>query len=326
MQRRPLLLSFAGAAAAIAAPRLASAQSATPVTIGWGPFPDVPQIAVATDRKMWAADGLDVRIVPFVSGRASFEALIGGQLDYTVMAEFPAVAGAMRNLKFSIVAVLSQYRTFRIVTKGDRAPADLHAFTGKKIAIPLGTNIHFVISDALEKRGITAELVNVPVTEMTTALARGDVDAIMTYPSGYQNSRRVLGAQYQELRLPDYMSSFVLAASEKASANPDLTRRVLATLLKAEAVVSRSATEAQEATSRYVAGAVLPDLIRAAWGDYEYRVKLDAATLDLMVREGQWLKAKGLIKEGNPSPALYRHWMSPEPLRALDATRVTIAG
>ena len=301
------------------------AQDATPVTIGWGPFPDVPQLAQASDKKLWAADKLDVKIIPFANGRAGFEALIGGQLDYVVMAEFPAVSGVMRNLKFSVVAVLSEYRSFRVITKGDKPIADLKALAGKKIAIPLGTNIHFVIADALDSKGIVAELVNVPPPEMSTALSRGDVDAIMTFPSGYQNARRVLGAQYQELRLPEYASSFILAASEKATANPALTKRVLATLLKGEELMTKNPTETQEATARYVTGAVSLDAIRAAWGEYEFKVKLDQATLDLMVREGKWLKAKGLVKEGDPSTALYRKWFAPEPLQSLDPSRVTLS-
>ena len=325
MQRRPFLALGAALAAALgAAPWSVRAQAARPVTIGWGPFPDVPQFAQASDKKLWAAHGLDLKMVPFTSGRAGFEALIGGQLDYVVMAEFPAVSGVMRNLRFSVVASLSQFRSFRLITKGATAPADLKAFAGRKIAMPLGTNVHFIVADALEAKGVTAELVNVPPPDMVAALTRGDVDAIMTFPSGYQNAKKALGAQYQELMLPGYASNFVLAASEKAVADPALTRRVLEALIDGEALVAKNPAESQEATARVVTGAVGLEAIRAGWGDYEFRVKLDPATLDLMVREGRWLKAKGLVKEGDPTPALYRRWFAPEALRAIDPARVTL--
>jgi NitT/TauT family transport system substrate-binding protein len=318
------LLAIGTAAFALLLPR-AFAQDLTPVAIGWGAYPDVPQIAQAADKKLWATEKLDAKIIPFSSGRAGFEALIGGQLDYVVMAEFPAVAGVMRNLKFSIVAVLSQYRSFRVITKGDKPLPDLKSLAGKKVAMPLGTNIHYIISTALDAAGIKAELVNVPPPEMIPALARGDVDAIVAFPSAYGNAKRVLGAQYQEIRLPEFASSFILAASDKATANPALTQRVLAVLLKGEGHVARNAAESQEATSRYVGGAVPLEAIRASWPDYEYRIKLDQGTLDLMVREGQWLKGKGLVKEGEPTAALYRKWFAPEPLRALDPARVTLS-
>lgn len=299
------------------------AQELTPVSIGWGAYPDVPQIAQAMDKKLWAAEKLDAKVVPFASGRAGFEALIGGQVDYAIMAEFPAVAGVMRGLKFSVVAVLSQYKSFRLVAKGDKA-LDLKALAGKKVAVPVGTNVHFIAVEALEKAGVKAEFVNVPPPEMAAALARGDVDAIMTFPSGYPNAKKVLGAQYQEIRLPDYASSFVLAASEKASANPALTKRVLATLLKGEEYVAKNAAETQEATARFVGGATTVDAVRASWPEYEFRIKLDPGTLDLMVREGQWLKSHGLVKEGEPTTALYRKAFAPEVLKSLDAKRVSL--
>jgi NitT/TauT family transport system substrate-binding protein len=65
--------------------------------------------------------------------------------------------------------------------------------------------------------------------------------------------------------------------------------------------------------------------VRAAWPEYEFRIKLDQAMLDTMVKEGQWLRAKGLIKEGDPTPALYRKWLVDGPLKALDPSRVTLA-
>jgi len=311
-----IALSFAAAAGAFA-------QDPAHVTIGWGAFPDVPQFAVAAERNLWAAEKLDAKVVPFPSGRAGFEAMLGGQVDYAVMAEFPAVSGVMRGAKFSIIGVLSQYKAFRVVTKGDR-PTSLKALAGKKVAVPVGTNVHFIIADALDKAGVKAEYINVPPPEMAAALSRGDVDAIMTFPNGYANARKVLGAQYQEIRLPGHMSSFVLAASEKASARPALSRRVLATLIKGEEFVAKNPAEAQEATARFVGGASTVEAVRASWPDYEYRVKLDAATLALMVREGQWLKTYGLAKEGEPTPGLYRKAFAPDVLRSLDARRVSL--
>lgn len=240
----------------------AFSQGLTTVTIGWGAYPDVPQLAQASVKGLWAEEKLEARIIPFASGRQGFEALIGGQLDYAIMAEFPAVTGVMRNQKFSVVAVLSQYKSFRVITKGDKAPAGLAALAGKKIAMPLGTNVHFAIATALEKGGVNAELVNVPPSEMIPALTRGDVDAIMPFPSAYQKAKSVLGAQYQEIRTPDYSSSFVLAASEKATANPALTQRVLAALLKGEAL-SRP-TRPSRSRQRHVTWAAPPRWRRSA--------------------------------------------------------------
>jgi NitT/TauT family transport system substrate-binding protein len=314
---------FAAAATLVLlAPTMAIA--AEPVTIGWGAFPDVPQIAHAQVKNLWATEGLSAKIVPFATGRAGFEALVGGQLDYVVMTEFPAVTGVMRGLKFAVVGVLSQYKSFRVITKAGPGVSGLTTLAGKKVAVPVGTNVHFIVADALDKAGVKAELVNVPPPEMVAALSRGDVDAIMSFPSGYGKARAVLGASYGEIALPGYASSFVLAASEKAMTNQALTRKVLATLLKGQALVDKDAAESQQVTAKYVGGALTAQALQASWADYEYQVKLDSGTLDLMVREGQWLRAKGFVKQGDPTAALYRRWFQPEPLASLDSARVKL--
>lgn len=320
--KRTLALAIA-ALLAVAAPARAQAPAPTKVMFGWGPFPDVPAIAEAQQHGLWQQQNLAVSIVPFATGRDAFEALIGGQLDFAVMAEFPAVTGTMRNLDFAIPAVLSEYRSFRVIGRGAPIP-NLQALAGRRIAMPLGTNVHFIIADALEKAGVKAELVNVAPPDMLAALTRGDVDAIATFPGAYGAVRKALGAGYQELKLPGYASSFILVASPRAAAAPELVHRVLAALVAGEALTFKDPAEAQAATAAYVNKAVPLTAIEATWGDYDHHVQLDPATLDLMVREGTWLRAEGFVKTGTPSVALFQKMFLPAPLRSLDPSAVTL--
>jgi len=71
--------------------------------------------------------------------------------------------------------------------------------------------------------------------------------------------------------------SFIPAPSEKATGNPAVLRRVLTKLIKGGELIARNVAESREATSRYVAGALSLDAIRAGWPDYEYRIKLRPA-------------------------------------------------
>lgn len=57
---------------------------------------------------------------------------------------------------------------------------------------------------------------------------------------------------------------------------------------------------------------------------FGYRIKLDAGTLDLMVREGQWLQARGLAKGGGSAAAHYLKAFAPEALKSRDARCVTL--
>ncbi len=302
----------------------AQAQAPTPVTIGWGRFPDVPAIAEAEQKSLWTQQNLQVQIVNFATGRDSFEALIGGQLDFAIMAEFPAVVGAMRNAKFEIPAVLAEYHSFRLIARGTAPITSPQQLAGKKIAIPLGTNIHFITAEALKAKGVAAELVNVAPPDMLPALTRGDVDAISTFPGSYESAKRALGDKYQEIPLPGFASSYVLVASAKMASNPDLVRRVLAALSKGDDMALKDAADGQQTVAAYVGRAVGLDAIRAAWPDYDFHIRLDRATLDLMVREGSWLREQGYVKQGTPSVELYRTFFMPGPLQGLDPAAVDL--
>ena len=91
-------LTFRQALIGVAASFLASTALAdtTAVTIGGGPYLDIPQLSVAMDQDLWAVNELEAEVIAFRTGRSAFEALLGGQLDFAFMAEFPAVIGAMQ--------------------------------------------------------------------------------------------------------------------------------------------------------------------------------------------------------------------------------------
>jgi NitT/TauT family transport system substrate-binding protein len=302
-----------------------AAQTPTPVVIGWGPSPDVPQIAQAFDKNLWKEQNVEPKMVPFATGRESFEALIGGGLDLAIMAEFPPVSGALRNLKFSIVAAVSKYDGMRVIAKSATPITDLKQLAGKKVATPIGTNVHFAVADALKTADVKVELVNVGPSDIVPALIRGDVDAASMFPSGYLGAKKALGAQYQEVGLPNVNQIFILVASEKfASSNPDAIKRVLATLLKGEELVVNNPKDSQEATARYVKNAVPLDNIRTAWPDYTFKITLDNATLDLMTREGRWIREMGFVKEGEPSRQFYKGFVLKEPLTSIAPDRVSL--
>ena len=303
----------------------AAAETPIPVVVGWGKSPDVPQLAEAVDKHLWGEQNLAPQLVPFVTGRDAFEALVGGQLDLAIMAEFPAVVGAMRNAKFAVPAVLSAVTSIRVITKGPAGAKTVKELAGAKIGVPIGTNVHFLLAEALKQAGVAAELVNVGPTDLLPSLLRGDISAAMAFPSSYQGMKHALGADYREIPLPGAAQFFILVASEKvATGNPDLIRRFLAALLQGEKLVAKDPKEAQEADARYVAPAMSLDAIRASWPDYTFRIALDKPVLELMVKEGQWLHDAGFVKDGTPSPELFSGYFLAGPLKALAPDRVTI--
>ena len=158
---------------------LPGAALAEQLTFAWTPNPQTPQVDIAIKNGYFEEAGLDINFVAFRTGREGFEAMLGGQVDITFMAEFPAAVGALTGQDFGVIADLARFTGSRVIvnTAGGavETPADL---AGKKIGTTLGTNVNFYLDKILTDAGIEAELVSAAPPDLVPAVARGDVDAI----------------------------------------------------------------------------------------------------------------------------------------------------
>jgi NitT/TauT family transport system substrate-binding protein len=303
----------------------ASAASKNSVTIGGGPYLDVPQISQAMDKNLWKKHGVTAKVVPFRTGRAAFEALIGGQLDFALMAEFPAVIGAMRKLDFGVLAEMSQYTAGRIISSDKIDLKSMTNLAGQKIGTTIGTNVHFMLSDLLKKAGVKAEIINVSPPDIVAALVRGDIDAAAMFPSFYGGAKRSLGSRYRELRISNYRTRFILVGTgEIMKDHPKTVRSVLAALMDGEKLVKSDPVGSQQAVARIVKGKFRMDYIKSSWANYQHRMTLQDDLLDLMVREGKWIAGRGSIKGVKSTRALYRPFFRGEFLKAVAADRVNL--
>ncbi len=295
------------------------------LTVGGGPVAEVPQFIVANDRKLWGKAGLDVAVTPFATGREAFEALMGGQLDLAIMAEFPAVVGAMRNQNFSVVAVLSRYKANRIIAKREQALKSVAELAGAQIGVTIGTNSHFMLDEALKAAGVKATIVNVAPPDIVPALGRGDIAAAAPFPSFYAGAKRALAGQYQELIVPAYETTMLLAASSSLiEKRPEALAKFLKALAEGQAVVDSEPAAAQETIARVMGGATNLETIKAAWGDYEFKLTLDQKLADLLLREGKWVRELGMIKNVEPTDAMFRGRLSAAALRSVLPSAVSL--
>ncbi|NKB19319.1 MAG: hypothetical protein GKS01_02135 [Alphaproteobacteria bacterium] len=318
------LSTIAGVVLAISGATSSSAEK-TNITIGGGPYLDVPQISQAMDKNLWKKHGITAKVTPFRTGRSAFEALIGGQLDFALMAEFPAVIGAMRGLKFGVLAEMSQYQAGRVNSNDKINLTSIKSLAGQKIGTTIGTNVHFMLDELLKKAGIKATIVNVRPPDIVPALVRGDVDAATMFPSFYGGAKRSLGKRYREFRINNYKTRFVfVGTAEMLDKNPNTVRSVLAALMEGEKLVKSDPADSQAAVDRVAKGKYKKAYIKSAWSSYRHRMVLDNDLLELMVREGKWIAARGSIKGVKSTKALYRPFLRGEFLKELGADRVDL--
>ncbi|WP_444666646.1 ABC transporter substrate-binding protein [Cereibacter changlensis] len=305
---------------------LPSAALADPISFAWTPNPQTPQVDVALAKGYFTEAGLDVQLVTFASGREAFEALLGGQVDVAFMAEFPAATGALTKQDFAIVADLSRYTGSRIIGNTEQgalaAPADL---AGKRIGTTLGTNVDYFLSEVLRTAGVEAEVINAAPGDLVPALLRGDVDAIVPFPTFYAGAAEALGDKYQELRPGGYAPHYVLAATTAMTSErgADLTA-FLGALVKADADVSAAPAAAAEAVSGSMGGAVAPAELQKMWADVDLGTTLSTDLLDLLLSEASWIAAKGVVKADAPTAATIAPYLDATALSAVAPEAVTL--
>ena len=295
------------------------------ITFGGGAYLDIPQLSVAMDHDLFAKHGLDVNVIPFQSGRAAFEALLGGQLDVAVMAEFPAVIGAMREQDFKVIAGLSQYRATRIIHTGGPEIDSVADLAGKPIGVTAGTNVHFWLENELKDAAIEAEIVSVGPPDIVPALSRGDIFAGAMLPSFYGGAKETLGEKYREIPISSYNTHFILVATQELiDDDPAAVSAVLTALLEAEQVVTSDPAASHEAVSRVLGGTLKPDEVAEASANYAFEIGLDDALIDLMVEEGVWINARGSIKGEVPTRESIGAYVDGSFLSDIDTGRVAL--
>lgn len=311
------LLAFAGPAGA--APDLGTA------TLSWQPGPDTPQVAQAVDKGLWTKLGLAVKTSPTATGREAFEALIGGAVDYALMAELPPVIGAMQHQNFRVIATLSRYNGLRVVATTATDLTSLKNLSGKKIGTTLGTNVDFQAFETLQAAGVKATMVNVAPPDIVPALARGDIDAAFMFPQAYPLAKKVLGDRYAEKRTPGYASTFVLVATtDELTKHPERAKALLAGLLAGDALVAKDPAESAAVVSKLMGGLTPAAAIQGLWADYRFGIVLDPALVRLFEREGTWLHDGNYVKGPAPTPGLFASYIDASVLRGLAPKNVTL--
>jgi len=288
-------LSTLAFAAAMLAPLAAGAED---LTFAWTPNPQTPQVDIAIQKGYFEEAGLDIEFVAFRTGREGFEAMIGGQVDVTFMAEFPAAVGALTGQEFAVVGDLARFTGSRVIVNtasGDvTGPADL---AGKRIGTTIGTNVNFYLDEVLKQAGVEAEVVGAAPPDLVPALARGDLDAIVPFPTFYGSARETLGESYAELRVPGYEVHYILAASpEMVEERAAVLDAFMGALAKADADVKADPTAAMEAVSKSMQGAMSIEGLTTMWQDVDIGLKLDKGLADLLVAEADWVLGKGVVK------------------------------
>lgn len=298
------------------------------LTVGVVELPATGLIHIARHFGHFEKAGVEVRIVPFPTGRDALEALLDGRVDAATTFETPLVAHALLGDTPRILTTLHQSsRNTRVVARLDgdiRGPADLRR---RKVAVPRGTNAEYFLEMLARSAGVEpleVTKVNVPPKDAATLFARGEVDAVAVwYPWVVCGHPPVEALECVELFAESYREfSMLVTRDDVLATREEALRRFVRALSMAEQLVLERPDSVVPALADELPQRGGPHLAEG-WRRVTPQLGLDHLLLAVLDREADWAAAR----MDEPPPSVdFRELLYPDLLLEIDPSAVTLLG
>lgn len=291
----------------------------------------VPQFPVAIQQGFWEQNGLDVDIILNITGPQNLDALYGGQADFALIAETPGAASALQGADLAVIADIVHYTGHWIITRKDAGIETIEDLEGKRIGLPFGTTMTYLLGLILDRAGLSSDdvtAVNIGLPTLASAISSGDVDAVLAFDTFYMPIEAALGDQFSYFTFPGFIVHFLIATTpsyiEENRANVE---SFLQGLIDANDFVLSNSAEAQADVVEWAEGTVTAEYVAAAFSYYEYGpgqpFQLTEDLVEQMVLEGQWLIDSQDLP-GEATPEVMRSVLYGEPLEAISPGSVRL--
>lgn len=282
---------------------------------------------VAKAQDLFRKNGLDVSINNFTSGKQCLDTVIGGGADIATTAEAPVTSAVMAGQPVAFVAGMeySDDKTLMLRSSGIKSRTDLR---GKTIAYTAGTGSEVYTTVLLKSAMLTAKdvkLLNLKPQDMIPALAAGSIDAYNTWEPYIANGRKALGEKVEQLDTKGvYAETFNIVVTQRyLQGSPRVVESFLAALIEAEGWMATHPEDAIAVVAKAVG--MDPADLAPIWKDYVYHVAIGAKQLDALEAHAQWRLDTNNHPTGATTVPDFTKVIFSEPLRKLDASRVTYA-
>jgi ABC-type nitrate/sulfonate/bicarbonate transport system substrate-binding protein len=250
---------------------------------------------VAKAKGFFEANGLDVSVSNFTTGKQCLDTVVGGGAEIATTAESPTTAAAMAKTPIAFLArtEYSDLKTLVATTAGIKTPADLK---GKQIAYTAGTGSEvytWTLLHGAKLETSDVKLVNLRPQEMAPALAAGSIDAYDTWEPHILNGKKALGGKVTQLETKGvYSETFnIVVMRDYAEKNPKVVRAFLKSLIEAEAWMKANRDDAIAVVADFVR--MKRDDLESIWDEFVFHVALDQKVLDILKAHSTWRLATG---------------------------------
>ncbi len=306
---------------------LGSDQATEKVTVGVSATSLLPSLVhVAEAKGFFHEQGIDIEVKGYPTGKHALQATLKGELDMGTVAGPPIVLNSFKRNDFAVFAtILDSAKHTRVLARKDRNIKSPQNLIGKKVATTLGTTAHFYMHEYLALNQIDAsriEVVNLKPKKMVEAIKNGDVDAIFAWEPNISKAQKTLAGN--ALLLPTmagYKATFNLVSKrDYIKKNPEIIKKTLKALLKAEEFIKNNRKESIEIISSHTKSD--SKIIDKLWDRYNFQLSLYQRLLLILEDQARWLIFINLTeKKEVPN---YLEYIYTDALREVSPNDVTI--
>lgn len=282
---------------------------------------------LASLRRFYAAEGVDVAVRKFPSGFQAMEAMLAGQCSMATAAVPPVVHQSLRRNDFRILATISSSGNYeKLIVRNDRGIRSVADLRGRRIAVAESTSAHFFLDMFLVAHGLKpgdVRKVYLSPQEVGPAFRRGDVDAAAHWEPTLQILAKEFGKRTQVLSTAGLIIShfLLLCRQDYVQQHPVVVERVLRALLRAEQFAKVRPAMARVQLAHYFGREQTEfDYI---WSLHDYHVSLDQPLLFALENVARWRMGQLPPAQRQTIPN-YLHFIYLDGLKAVRPQAVSI--
>jgi len=215
--------------------------------------------------------GYTFEVVGFAgAGPAVNEALIGGSIDYAILADFPAITAKAKGVDTTLIAIENSLSNCALAVSPKASYQRIEDLVGKKIAIPKGTYMQRFFVLLVEEKGLSEkdfEIIQM-TNDMESALISGSVDAILFTSDNINKCvyiNKTARIIENTLDYPEYSGqSLFVGRTKSVDEHPQAAAAILKGLLRAVDYALENPEEAAGVLA--AAGSSSNEVIEATYG------------------------------------------------------------
>ena len=255
-------------------------------------------VYVAADQGYFRQEGLDVSLLPTLTGTDALRIAMDGKADIATSAETPVMRTIMEGGKVYLLATIGSAENMNaVIARRDRGISRPEDLAGKTMGVPPVTNMEYFLDTFLLDHGVSREkrrIAQVKVDEMGKALKDGVIDAAciwephLTALRGESGPAGVVFYGTGAYRLTWHMA----ARQDYVQAHPGTIEKVLRALIRARGFIIEHPAFAMRITAARLG--VDQGILSPSWKGFNFNITLSQSVLVSLQDQAGWvLRRKG---------------------------------